>query len=155
VSSGIRDASPNVLQPALLANGTMMTWLTRLSEDHGLTALALEDQPLENLVDRLFLRLFTRPPSAKERAEHIAALREGYDSRRTFAQISPPASVPRRKYVSWSNHNIPEANSLRLEEEAEAKQGDPPTARLAPDWRSRFEDVLWAMLNAPEWARIM
>lgn len=155
VSSGIRDASPNVLQPALLANGTMMTWLTRLSEDHGLTALALEDQPLETFVDRLFLRLFTRPPSAKERAEHIAALREGYDSRRTFAKISPPASVPRRKYVSWSNHNIPEANSLRLEEDAEAKQGDAPTARLTPEWRSRFEDVLWAMLNAPEWTRIM
>jgi hypothetical protein len=155
VSSGIRDAGPNVLQPALLANGTMMTWLTRLSDDHGLTALALEDQPLETLVDRLFLRLFTRAPSAKERAEQIAALRDGYDARRTFEKTCSPPARPRRKFVSWSNHNIPEANTLRLEEEAEAKQGDPATTLLAPDWRVRFEDVIWAMLNAPEWTRVM
>lgn len=155
VSSGIRDASPNVLQPALLANGTMMTWLTRLSDDHGLTSLALEDQPLETLVDRLFLRLFTRPPSAKERADYIETLREGYVTRHTSAEKSAPTTTSRRKFVTWSNHNIPEANSLRLEEDAEAKKGDPATTRLAADWRSRFEDVLWAMLNAPEWTRIM
>lgn len=155
VSSGIRDAGPNVLQPALLANGTMMTWLTRLSDDHGLTTLALEDQPLEKLVDRLFLRLFTRPPTAQERAEHVATLREGYESRRLVAEANPPTSAPRRKFVSWSNHNIPEANSLRLEEEAEAKRGAAPTTRLAPDWRTRFEDIVWAMLNAPEWTRIL
>src|SRR5262249_55905732 len=33
----VRDVSPDVLQPAILANGTMGTWLTRLSDDHGVT----------------------------------------------------------------------------------------------------------------------
>jgi hypothetical protein len=48
-----------------------------------------------------------------------------------------------------------EANRLRLEEEAAARRGDPPTARLDPEWRRRFEDVLWALLNAPEWVHIL
>ena len=60
---GLRKVEPNVLQPALLANGTVMTWLTRLSDDHGLTRLVLEDQPLERLIDRLYLRLLTRAPT--------------------------------------------------------------------------------------------
>jgi hypothetical protein len=152
-SSGIRDVAPNVLQPALLANGTMMTWLTRLSDDHALTALALEEQPLEKLVDRLFLRLFTRHPSAYERAVYVAALKDGYETRKITAKTEPVAPPPPRKFVAWSNHNIPEANILRMEEDAEAKRGDPATRRLAPAWRNRFEDVIWAMLNAPEWAR--
>ena len=36
--------------------------------------------------------------------------------------------------------------------EAAARQGEPPTEKLDPQWRTRMEDVLWAMLNAPEWA---
>ena len=35
-------------------------------------------------------------------------------------------------------------------EEAAARRGDPPTARLDEDWRRRAEDVLWALLNSPE-----
>ncbi|MDG2122801.1 MAG: DUF1553 domain-containing protein, partial [Verrucomicrobiales bacterium] len=59
----IRDSEPNVLQPAIAANGTMATWLTRLSDNHGITRLALQDQPVELLVDRLVLRLLTRHPT--------------------------------------------------------------------------------------------
>ena len=154
-SSGIREAAANVLQPGLLANGTMMTWLTRLSDDHGLTQLALEDQPLETLVDRLFLRLFTRSPSADERAAYVAALAEGYATRKVTGEIKTLPAPVRRKFVAWSNHAIPEANTLRLEEEADAKRGDPPTQRLAAGWRIRLEDVIWSMLNAPEWTRVL
>jgi hypothetical protein len=48
-----------------------------------------------------------------------------------------------------------EANTLRLEEEVAARRGDPPTSRLTPEWRRRFEDVTWALLNAPEWAHVL
>ncbi len=155
-SSGVRDTEPNVLQPALLSNGTMMTWLTRLSDDHGCTPLALEDQPLETLIDRIFLRLFTRHPTPEERRVYIAALRPGFETRilRDFAPPSP-AAPERRKFVAWSNHMKSEANALRLKEEEAARRGDPPTARLDPEWRRRFEDVLWALLNAPEWTHIL
>ncbi len=155
-ASGIREVEPNVLQPALLSNGTMMAWLTRLSDDHGLTRFALEDQPLERFVDRLFLRLFTRSPSAEEKSAYVAALRPGWDSR-LVRNPPPPAAAPHayRKFVGWSNHMKSEANSLRLVEEADARRGEPPTAKLSADWRRRFEDVLWALLNAPEWTHIL
>ncbi|MDB6137275.1 MAG: Protein of unknown function (DUF1553)/Protein of unknown function (DUF1549)/Planctomycete, partial [Verrucomicrobiaceae bacterium] len=52
-----RESAPNVLQPAILSNGTVGIWLTRLSDDHGNTSLVLQDQPLDKLIDTLFLKL--------------------------------------------------------------------------------------------------
>jgi hypothetical protein len=149
-----RETSANVLQPAIISNGTVGGWLTQLSDDHGVTRLALEAQPVEALVERLFLRLLTRPPSVEERELYVSLLRDGYEER-----IVSPAALPkpeprpreRERYVSWYNHLDPEANVLRQEQSANARRGDPPTARLAGDWRSRLEDVLWALLNAPSW----
>ena len=146
-----RDTDPNVIQPAILANGTMGVWLTRLSDDHGTTALALEDQPLESLVDRLFLRVLTRHPTDDERSAVMEYLNEGYEDRRVdppAARPTPPRHFPR--YVSWSNHLTEEANEIKREREAQARRGDPPTGRLDPAWRARLEDVLWSLLNTPE-----
>jgi hypothetical protein len=153
---GVRDVDANVLQPALLSNGTMMTWLTRLSDDHGLTRFALEHQPLDRFVDRLFMRLFTRPPTPAEKKTYTDALRPDYATRvLASAALATPASSSHHKYVAWSNHMKSEANTLRLEEEAVARRGDPPTPRLNAAWRARFEDVVWALLNAPEWTHIL
>jgi len=158
-SDGLRDMSANVLQPALLANGTMVAWLTRLSDDHGLTQLALEDQPLERLLDRVFLRLFTRQPNADERRAYVGHLAGGYDTR--LKEVSPAVSMEGgssskpQPFVAWSNHMLSEANVLRLQEEVAARRGDPATARLDSDWRLRFEDVLWALINAPELTRVL
>lgn len=81
----------------------------------------------------------------------MAYLKEGFETRRQEAEA--PKTGPRYpvKYVSWTNHLDSEANALRIEEEAAARRGDPPTTRLSNEWRNRLEDVLWAMLNAPEW----
>lgn len=54
--------------------------------------------------------------------------------------------------MSWSNHLDAEATLVRQAQEAAARKGEPPTAKLKPEWRQRLEDILWAMLNAPEWA---
>jgi hypothetical protein len=151
-SSGIRENDANVLQPALLSNGTMMLWLTRLSDDHGLTAIALENQSVEQFVDRLFLRLLTRRPSSDEKTFYVAALRPGFGGRIVTRHVPERQALHGyQKYVAWSNHMKSEANTLRLAEEAASRRGDPPTSRLEPGWRARFEDVLWALLNAPEW----
>lgn len=151
----LRDTESNVLQPAIIANGTMGSWLTRLSEDHGITQLVQEDQPLEQLVDRVFLQLLTRHPSQEERDRFTKLLSSGYDKR-----IIPKGDRkveekkgPRRpvRWVSWSNHVDGPANALAQQKEIEARKGDPPTNALQDDWRLRMEDMLWAMLNSPEW----
>ncbi|HWA98600.1 MAG TPA: DUF1553 domain-containing protein, partial [Pirellulales bacterium] len=146
-----RDDAPNALQPAILANGTMSIWLTRLSDDHGIVPMALEDRPLAEFVDDLYLRMLTRLPTADERARTVAYLESGYESRRGEA-TKPATAMPRkpRQYVSWSNHLQPEATLLKQQEEAEARRGDPPTERLAAAWRDRLENVVWSLVNAPE-----
>ena len=149
-----RDADPNVLQPAILSNGTVGIWLTRLSDDHGVTQLALKKQSVDQFIDQLFLKLLTRHPSTEERDLYIKHLSEGYDTRlnhqsRIIEHKSTRSRVP---YVSWSNHLDSEATTVRMAQESAARAGDTPTDRLNADWRQRLEDVLWAMLNAPEWA---
>jgi hypothetical protein len=148
-----RDADPNVLQPAILSNGTVGIWLTRLSDDHGVTSLALKKQPVDQIIDQLFLKLLTRHPSAEERELYTKHLTEGYESRISTAQNAEIKSTrTRTPYVSWSNHLDAEATNVRMAQEAAARTGDKPTDRLNADWRQRLEDILWAMLNAPEWA---
>lgn len=155
--TSIRETAPNALQPAIMSNGTVSVWLTRLSDDHGITHLALKDQSLDDFVDTLFMQLLTRPPTAEEKARYTGHLKEGFAARivsEDKARLEElPSSAERRpaKYVSWSNHLDPEATIVRGEQELAARQGDPPTRRLSPAWRGRLEDVLWAMLNAPEW----
>jgi len=149
-----RETSPNMLQPAIVSNGIVGGWLTRLSDDHGLVRLALAEQPVEALVDRLFLRLLTRAPSAEEREIYLSLLTQGYAGRIVPVEKLPqPAPQPRvrEKYVSWSNHVDAAANVLRGEQTEQARRGDAPTARLEADWRDRFEDVVWALINAPSW----
>ena len=51
---------------------------------------------------------------------------------------------------SFANHLHTEANAIMVRRGEEARKGDPPTERLDPDWRSRMEDVLWAVLNSSE-----
>jgi hypothetical protein len=148
-----RDADPNVLQPAILSNGTVGVWLTRLSDDHGVTQLALQEQTLDQFIDRLFLQLLTRHPTAQEKELYTRHLSEGFDSRIAHQASSPvPSTRVREKYVSWSNHLDGEATTVRMEQEKAARRGDPPTQKLDAAWRARLEDVLWAVLNAPEWA---
>jgi hypothetical protein len=149
-----RDADPNVLQPAILRNGTVGIWLTRLSDDHGVTQLALKKQPVDQFIDQLFLKLLTRYPSTEEKDLYTKHLSAGFNSR--LNQPSQVASLEstrsREKYVSWSNHLDSEATTVRMAQESAARAGDPPTDRLHSEWRQRLEDILWAMLNAPEWA---
>jgi cytochrome c553 len=147
-----RDTAPDVLQPAALSNGTVAVWLTRLSDDHAVARLALEAKTPEAFVDALFLRVLTRPPTARERAALVDHVSVGFEGRVLASPPVPAGAGPRARprYVSWSNHLTPGANDLKTEFERQARAGDPPTARLTADWRTRAEDALWALLNAPE-----
>ncbi|MBS0202434.1 MAG: DUF1553 domain-containing protein [Planctomycetes bacterium] len=147
-----RDTAPNALQPAILANGVLTGWLTRLSSDHPLTQLAIDARTPESLVEDLFLRLLTRPPTSEERQRYTVYLTAGFQSRVMEPGTVQPTTtahvVP--KFVTWTNHLLPESNTAKQQVALEAQRGDPPSPRLGPAWRQRCEDVIWALINSPE-----
>ncbi|MGQ0637041.1 MAG: DUF1549 and DUF1553 domain-containing protein [Planctomycetaceae bacterium] len=147
----VREDLATALQPMVLANGVVGGRIVTLSDDSSLTDLALEDQPVERLVETLFLRVLTRPPTDDERRTFANLLREGYAERQIAAEKT---AATRRSAtatgVSWSNHLSPEATRIKLELERVAREGDPPTGRLSSEWRERMEDVVWALVNSPE-----
>lgn len=144
-----RVAEPNVLQPALLANGTAAKWLTRLSDDTALTQLCVDAKSPEELVETLFLRVLTRLPTAEERRTFVAHLAPGFADRVTAGPPTPKPK-PTQPYASWAGHHTDDAVILKQAETEAARRGPPPTGRLNPQWRERAEDVLWALLNSPE-----
>ncbi len=159
---GWRDARPNPLtvredaatplQPLMLANGVAGSRITRLSDDSAFTRLALEDRPLADLVRAVFLRVLSRPPTEKELALFKELLAEGHDGRRVpgVVPVSRRRAPSHTSAVSWANHLSPEATKIKLELERLARAGDPPTKRLKDDWRQRMEDMVWALVNSPE-----
>ncbi len=144
-----RDHDANVLQPATIANSTISNRLTRLSDEHAFTALALEEEPVANLVERMFLRLLSRPPTPAESAEFSAILAPDFAKRRTGAPPAP-ARAPFTMGVSWANHLNPDASTAVLAAERIVKAGPAPSPQLASDWRDRMEDAVWALMLTPE-----
>lgn len=146
-----REEAPNVLQPGSIANGVLGARITRLSDDSAFTALALREQPVDDLVTHLFQRILSRPPSAKERAAFTATLNPGYADRLLAVPTGDLPKKPRvTKVAMWSNHLNPEATKVVYEMEKIVRAGDPPTPRLAAPWRERMEDAVWALMLSPE-----
>ncbi len=148
----VREQESTVLQPALIANGTLSRRFTRLSDDSAFTALALEDRPVTEFVTAVLQRTLTRPPTSEERALFVELLSEGYADRIDHEALDKPAAkLPGgRTGVGWSNHLQPAANELQVSTQELVRQGDPPTQKLRAEWRESFEDMLWALLNSPE-----
>ncbi|GIW92793.1 MAG: hypothetical protein KatS3mg110_0834 [Pirellulaceae bacterium] len=150
-----RDHSPQVLQPLTLANGVAVYRALRLSDDSRLVEVCLEAESPRQLVRRLFRRVLTREPTEEEYELFAAVLAEGFAERATGLSAEPlpyDRRLPER--VSWSNHLSPEATQLKMQWEEIVRQGPPPTRRLTPSWRERCEDVMWALVNSPEFVFI-
>jgi len=148
-----REATPNVLQPAILSNGILTKRAAGLSDDSAFTKLALKDQPVERFVEQVFSRVLCRPPSADESKLFVQLLGPGYSQRRvepTAEQIRERAAGRKLHAVSWSNHLSAEATKIKIEMERAARAGDPPSLYLNSDWRQRAEDMNWALINSPE-----
>lgn len=147
-----REEATTPLQPALLANGVVAAnRIARLSDDSAITALCLKEQPIEGLIRDLYLRILSRVPTENETLRLVGYLGETYPDRIVKgAKNRPrPALTPARR-VSWSNHLSPEATTIQLESEKAVRAGDPPTERLTTAFRERMEDVVWALINSPE-----
>ncbi|HUG18206.1 MAG TPA: DUF1553 domain-containing protein [Planctomycetaceae bacterium] len=147
----VREDSPTVLQAGILANGVVGRRFTRLSEDSVFTELALQNQPLEDLIEQVFVRALTRPPRADEIELFSELLRDQYEDRIVEVPLDEiKYYYPQTSLVSWSNHLDPETSEVMIAQEAEVRRGDPPTVRLKTEWRERMEDMLWVILNTPE-----
>ena len=152
-----RDDSPSPMQALALANGSTGVRVTRLSDDSFFTRLALEDRPMDEMVDEVFLRTLTRLPTAVERQTMVDLLGPYFADRIVATDADYGGAGPSKKTdgrVSWGNHFDPESNRIRMEEERRVRMGDPPTTRLTTEFRERFEDMVWALVNTPEFSII-
>jgi hypothetical protein len=146
-----RIEEPNPLQPGVLANGVMGGWLTRLSDDSEVTRMCIDAKSVGQLTEDLYLRYLTRFPSTREKKAFEELLTNGFKDRIVPKhETLPPPAKKRYPYVSWFNHLDNEANSIKQEQEEDARRGDPPTRFLRTAWREAAEDALWALLNSPE-----
>jgi hypothetical protein len=148
--TSVRDTAANALQPAILSNGTLTTWVVRLSDDHPLTATAVAAATPEALVDELYMRLLTRKPTAAELELHAGHLRSGFQSRVVPDAAPTPRPHTPPPFVTWTNHLQLESSPKKERMLAAALAGDPPTRRLDAEWRQRCEDLIWTLVNAPE-----
>lgn len=149
----VREEESTVLQPAILANGVLGRRFTRLSDDSAFTALALKDQPLSDLIQSVYRRTLTREPSSEERALFVELLSDGYQTRIDTSQLDAPVPLLpgiRRTGVGWSNHLTGASSDVQIAAQEVVRQGDPPTKKLRANWRERFEDMLWTLMNSPE-----
>jgi len=149
-----RETDPNALQPAIIANGVAVKRASQFSDGSGFTQLALDEIPLDAFIDGVFLRIIGRRPTAGERSLATDLLADGYASRRVAVPTTPPAPEERPLGASWSNHLTEAADRAKETLAAIAAKGDPPTTRLAADWRERAEDLVWTLFNTPEFVFI-
>jgi hypothetical protein len=155
-----RSSEVNVLQPAMLHNGTLSRQVTRLTEDSELTHLALSELSTEQLVSQLFKRILSREPDESEVLLFSGLLEPGYRQRirqlseqqlqQELAALAPRWKQLPRGRVSWSNHLNIEANKIKQQLEAAVRRGPPASPRLDNDWRLRMEDMVWVLMNSPE-----
>jgi len=149
-----RQDAPSSMQTLILANGIMGTRIARLSDDSAFTALALEDQSPKALVDETFLRLLGRFPSEIESRVAQDYLKPAFAERIAKDARARKAARAGDKRVSWANHLSAEATVIRMEEERRLRMGDEPTEKLSAAFRERYEDLLWSLINTPEFILI-
>jgi len=151
----VRDTAPNVLQPGIIANGTLVMTLTRAAYKTELAQLAIEADSPERLVDDLFLRVLCRYPNANERQVFVNVLTSGFESRLVSKEkVTLPDALPELPLVTWFNHLQPETTTIQQELEHRVGAGPPADPRLEPSWRDAYEDFVWSLINHREFVWI-
>lgn len=147
-----RENEITALQPLILANGTAGHRLVQFSDGALATELAVQAASADELTRQLFRLVLTREPNSEELREFSDELAQGFDDRLIPGAAVLPQPTVVRDPVSWSNHLHPRATEIKQQLEIAARAGDPPSTQLRPEWRMIAEDVLWVLLNSPEFA---
>ena len=146
-----RDTVPRVLQPGVLANGTLTMTVTRAAQNSVLAQLAVDAVSPESLVRSLFLRMLTRQPKRDELSVFSEILSEKFENRLIpVDEIIQPSALPPLRQVTWFNHLRPDATKIQQEVERRVREGPTPDPRLRTDWREVYEDCVWSLLNHAE-----
>ena len=140
----VRDAQANALQPLTLANGALVTRLTRLTDASHYTKAALREIPLDEFAREMFLNTLSRQPSPSELGWVRQHLEQAWETRRVSAAGARENSPP-PKPIQMVRDMLDAYRYL-----SEARQAEPATDRLTEDFRKRFETILWTLLNSPE-----
>ncbi len=147
----VRSNETMVLQPAMIANGIVAKRISQLSDDSAFTELALTAKSPAEFIDSVIQRILTRHATAAEQKLFGELLRDDFESRIVPGDhLVRRSQPPRQTGVSWSNHLKPEANLRKQRLAEELAFGDPTTSRLNADWRERAEDMIWSLINSPE-----
>ncbi|QDU97126.1 DUF1553 domain-containing protein [Lignipirellula cremea] len=150
-----RSTDPNLLQPGILANGVLSMSLTRAAWQTPLSQLALTTDSPGALLDALFLRFRSRYPSEQEKAIFVPALAAGFDDR--ILPVDQVKSLPEELPLpvsTWSNHLVPEANTIQEEWQRRVRRGPAADPRLEAKWREVYEDLVWSLVNDREFVWI-
>ncbi|WDQ17640.1 DUF1553 domain-containing protein [Rhodopirellula sp. P2] len=143
-----RESDPNLLQPGILANGTLSMTLTRAAHQSELARLAMDAKSPEALLDSLFLRFFARYPSSQEKSDLLPVLASRFKEREMPAdQVQPPPVDSPLPVSTWTNHLVPEANEIQKEWQRRVIRGPAPDPKLRPEWREVYEDIVWSLVN--------
>ncbi|WP_339743791.1 DUF1553 domain-containing protein [uncultured Rubinisphaera sp.] len=144
-----RESTATALQPLALANGSAINRAVDISENGELVQVCLQASSPEEIVNNLFQRILTRKPTAEEKTQLCSLLEPGFESRKTDVTVAPKPEVVRSP-LTWTAHFDPDASREGIRQQQMANQGDKPTERLDPKWRVKVEDIVWALLNSPE-----
>ncbi len=146
-----RETDPNILQPGVLANGTLSVTLTRASHQSQLAELAIAATSPESLVNTVFLRILSRLPRPDEQKAFVHVLAEGFSTRLVPTdKITRIEKLPPLPQVTWFNHGRAKANEIQLEIERRVLAAPPPDPRILPSWRVAYEDAVWSLVNHRE-----
>jgi hypothetical protein len=149
-----REKEPTVLQPAILANGVVAKRIAQLSEDSAFVAMALASETPSDFVETVFKQILSRSPTVAERDLFVSLIGDDFSSRKTGAPPGPIPGWPARDGVSWSNHLSTQSNEIRIARQREFEKGDPVTTQLQREWREKAEDMVWTLMNSPEFVWI-
>lgn len=149
-----RPTEANMIQPGIIANGHLTGWVTRMTPGSLLHRAACQAASPEEFTRDLYLGILGRQPTPVELATFAKQLQPEFESRLLAPANSPGLPPVHRGFITWSNHFDVRANKLRRDEQLQLAAGPTPAEDIAPRWRERAEDAMWALVNSPEFQLI-